>query len=526
MTGEQCIQILKSHYKKAGKLHLRPWDRTSYTEFRDLHVRLSLHKVDRGKRGGEEIRKVPLPGSTKDIFSTKVDGSLPNRILMLGAAGYGKTTTIAKIAYDWACENRDSPLENVPFLFALKFRQTDKDTSLGDAIVTQLLGHANNITAEEIEKFIGENQDACTILLDGFDEFNGSIVGKCQQKTSLIELLLSQRFRNCRVLVTTRPHRVEEFDTYDVPNMYAKIEIEGFESEDAHEYVDRFFASSDNPSQAGELREHLNTQHAIGSLVTVPFFCMTFCTLWQEGLLKSAQTLSLLFNNLLRYLVQHAQTRRGRSSPRGENKFTLLSEQDVKCKITVLGEVAWQGLMCDNKKLIFSSEDFSTCSEELELAEDLGLVSSQKWASDSYKTTKTVVEFYHKMAQEHCAGLYLASLSRRELEQNLRALDTEDKLEDFKNVLLFASGSSGDAALAIMSHLQTVKWKDKGMCQCAMLGVLAELPTNVDYKKRNSFLDVLRPYFEAGNLTVNRSSVHGVYSLPDEIVLAVSKHSR
>eukprot|EP00057_Strongylocentrotus_purpuratus_P005232 XP_003730493.1 PREDICTED: protein sidekick-2 [Strongylocentrotus purpuratus] len=78
-----------------------------------------------------------------------MNGRLPARILISAPAGRGKTTAVAKIAYDWANRERGSVLEHLPLLFVVKFRNTSQLTSIGEAIKSQLLSDVDELTPED-----------------------------------------------------------------------------------------------------------------------------------------------------------------------------------------------------------------------------------------------------------------------------------------------------------------------------------------------------------------------------------------
>eukprot|EP00057_Strongylocentrotus_purpuratus_P016535 XP_011671009.1 PREDICTED: G-protein coupled receptor 126 [Strongylocentrotus purpuratus] len=104
--------------------------------------------VKKDARGQD--KKEILQGSVAEIFSTKVNGSLPARILISAPAGRGKTTAVAKIAYDWVYREKGSALEHLPLLFVVKFRNTSQRTSIGEAIQSQLLSDVDDLTPEDV----------------------------------------------------------------------------------------------------------------------------------------------------------------------------------------------------------------------------------------------------------------------------------------------------------------------------------------------------------------------------------------
>ncbi|XP_041485985.1 protein NLRC5-like [Lytechinus variegatus] len=405
LSLDACRKKLIDQYTRTGKISLKPWDRTSYTDFDDLHTNIDLFAKNKGQRGGEDGKRIPLPGSINDIFKTKVDGSLPPRILLLGKPGHGKTTLVAKMAYDWATKDGDSPLKDVPLVFALKYRRTRKDTSLGEAIVSQLLGRMKGVTPEEIEEFLSDNDEDCVILLDGFEEFSGSLSTE-DEKSSLVELTLFQRFPGCRVLVTSRPEGKEAFEEADLLFVYAVMEIQGFTKEKSDEYMDRFFKS--DPLSSNDLKNYLKGKSEIGCLVEIPFFCMAICTLWQSDLLKSVDSQSSLFDNLLMYMVQHS---RSKGNVGGLPTTRNISAKELQLLICSVGGVAFESFKTDEDRVVFSLKDFEHCQGALDIAVHIGLVSKQTASTEPavwFEEPPMIIEFYHKLAQEHCIGIQVA----------------------------------------------------------------------------------------------------------------------
>ena len=184
--------------------------------------------------------KVPLNGSVNDVFNTTVDGTFPMRIVMVGEAGRGKTTAVAKMAYDWANRVDNSPLTDVPLLFVLKMRQIDRNTSLVQAIISQLLGKKFSKEGSALMDYIQKHEEHVVIIFDGYDEFDGSVLSERNQ-SDVIDILKYETCRECRVLLTTRPVREKDFDDRNINIVYAKLEIHGFSHAYVNHYIDNFF---------------------------------------------------------------------------------------------------------------------------------------------------------------------------------------------------------------------------------------------------------------------------------------------
>ena len=468
---------------------------------------------------GFEIRKIPLDGSTDDIFRTKVDGSRPTHILLLGAAGYGKTTTLAKLAHDWA-QKEDSPLAEFLFVFLLQFRGTHQDISLGEVICTQLLYDLIAVTPAGIEQFIRANANHCGFLLDGYDEFSGTIACK-GAKSTFVKLAACEDFPGSRVLVTTRHYRQEEFQTGDMAREYATMELEGYSTDNSEKYIANFFC--ENPSEGTELISYLHKQYTIGSLINIPFFCMTLCCLWQERYLQGTASLTNLFEKLLLYLVQHAKSR---DDIRDNLKdFTA---DGVRSLTASVGKVALKSLIDSRKNLIINKQDFEDCLQELDICVQIGLVSEENVPSDHLSH---IIEFFHKLAHEYCAGVYLASLNSEKLGSVLSILDNREKVMDLDNVLQFAAGSPGDVIVPIIKRINKswgirsflgIQFGEEGDSDShrILLHILSE---SLDYESVHSSL--LRQHFKDRRILLKRANgttFQGLYRLPNKIKTMVN----
>ena len=397
---------------KLQRLCIKPWDKKSYTSFDDLLVRIAVH-VKQPTDRGTGTKKLPLE-QPDCIFEVEVDGSGASHILLLAAAGHGKTTALAKFAHDWANQVPGSPLNKFRYLFLLVLREAKKDSSLGEVIIAQLLKSIKGITPAGIENFIRKHQRRCCFLLDGYDEFSGSIViqnPSCRPR--LAGLMLCEVFPECQVVLTSRHNKKTDFETGDLPKLYTIMEIEGFAEEDVNEYISRFFRNA--PQKGRELVNYINTQRSLASLVNVPFFCMALCNMKEGHFLKDTDTLTKLFKQLILYLVHHARAR---------NESGDFSEDRVNSMVNAVGEVALKKLTDSNEQnLIFSRADFEQCSGDLESCLQVGLLSKEDFVYDPVNLSDEVhaakIMFFHKLAQEYSAGVYLAGLEHGAMQEHV-----------------------------------------------------------------------------------------------------------
>ena len=101
----------------------------------------------------------------------------------------------------------------------------------------------------------------------------------------------------------------------------------------------------------------------------------------------------------------------------------------------------------------------------LESACELGIVSKTTVSSiclpQSNETTSTTIEFYHKIAQEHSAGKFLADQTYQfmlhfkisKLDRVLRKINAN--IGDYENLIRFAAGTENNLCIRIMEVLLT-----------------------------------------------------------------------
>ncbi|XP_030849890.1 uncharacterized protein LOC105439103 [Strongylocentrotus purpuratus] len=455
LTVQRCREKLEKKYRhQLCKIQMKPWDQSDYAEFKDMHTVVTMVKKD--ARGQDTTKKEILQGSVAEIFSTKVNGELPARILISAPAGRGKTTAVAKMAYDWVHREKGSALEHLPLLFVVKFRNTTQLTSIGEAIKSQLLSDVDDLTPEGLESFIRENQGICHIILDGLDEYAGISSSNRSLGSNIVSVIRWEEFPECRVLITTRPHLENFFNQAELPRVYTKMWVEGFSQESSREYIDKFFASTSNPCRGHGLKVYLDDQPLINELVKTPLFCLMVCHLWsKERLNTETTTQTELLDSVNVFLMHHANAR-------AKSKDKITKGELIKI-IRKLGKVALAGLIDDSKKLVFTPHDFRRVPAILDRACELGILSKTTIPTTmlplSHNTTSTTIEFYHKLVQEHSAGKYLAAKTKKymlrlkssKLDRLLRNINAN--IGDYENLIRFAAGTDNSLCIRIMQML-------------------------------------------------------------------------
>lgn len=152
-----------------------------------------------------------LASSTKiiEVFDSK---AIAGKLLILGAPGAGKTTTLLEIAGDLCDRALDNPNEPIPVLFNLSAWKDDKQ-AIADWLVAELK-QKRGVRVDIGRYWLEERQ--ILPLLDGLDELESNRQERCVQA---INQFLGQAYGSKHLVVCSRQ------DEYELCN--TKIELNG-----------------------------------------------------------------------------------------------------------------------------------------------------------------------------------------------------------------------------------------------------------------------------------------------------------
>eukprot|EP00057_Strongylocentrotus_purpuratus_P016349 XP_011670823.1 PREDICTED: NACHT, LRR and PYD domains-containing protein 3-like [Strongylocentrotus purpuratus] len=467
---KRCADDFKLKYRTTlCKIRADPLIPISIVQWDDMYTNLVLEKENRQ-------RKRPL--EYKDLFDLTVNGEFPKRIMVQGEAGAGKTTFCAKIAWDWI---NDSPvIPKFVWVLVVPFREA-KEYTIGE-IAKSYLSKDNPATACQITEYIRSNPKDVFMAFDGLDEFDRKVVQQkkagsklMQPKSSsptsaeasgssskrgeiaLRDILRSDELAACPVLVTSRPWKVMEIRWDDgLSKQYTFIHVEGFSKENVEVYIHKYF--QDDGATADQLIQLTKDNDIISeNMAPYPIYIAMLCFMWRElgdekqEKFKSLQTFSQIFDEMFEFLKVHY----------AQKKITdldSLSFQAYRSQIEKLMEpvakVAFLGLQ--ENTLIFKEGDFGQCSDSIETACRVGVLSQEKQLSPindkSSPFLQSNIFFPHKLFQEYMAGVYLASLY--ELDHNeFNSLIEQVVLprkEEFRHLLYFTVSRDKTIANHIM----------------------------------------------------------------------------
>ena len=398
--------------------------------------------------------KIPLD-SLDDIFTRKTqDGQLYTKLLISAPAGFGKTTSMAKIAYDWSMKPKGSPLSDVSLLFVINMRWVESTTDLEQAILSQLLPHDTHITTNQLQHSLGKLSDKVVFVLDAVDESDRHLLDDPESSGSIVKLLTGRILVSCRLIVTTRPWRVNEI--VNACKTFTRLDLGGFSREDVKTYIRQFF--NDEEELGESLLKYMEQNAVIADVSSVPLMTLLVCMYWKE---KQAEEIpnriDKLYDAVFNMMYAHLQSKK--KATNGKNTRPSIALSLLKQR---LGEVALKGLWPPENRLVFSVDEVSD-SEVVEEACNMGLLSKQEECTHKIFAAqagrKAKFTFFHKMAQEKCAGQFLAYLAEsnpKKLKARLASVTSIQDALSVQLVLRFASGQNLHAAKKILQRLMKI----------------------------------------------------------------------
>ncbi|XP_030850723.1 uncharacterized protein LOC115928105 [Strongylocentrotus purpuratus] len=467
---KRCADDFKFKYRTTlCKIRADPLNPDSIGPFKDMYTNLVLE---------EEYRQRKRPLEYEDLFDLEVNGEFPKRIVIQGEAGAGKTTFCAKIAWDWI---NDSPV--VPkfvWVIVVPFREA-KQYTIGE-IAKLYLSKDNPATACQITEYIRSNPKDVFIAFDGLDEFDGKVVqqrkagskSECHQPKSadqtkargsssetgdiaLRDILRSDELAACPVLVTSRPWKVKEIRWDDsLRKLYTFIYVEGFSKENVEVYIHKYF--EDNLATADQLIQLTKVNDIISeNMAPYPIYISMLCHMWRElcdekrEKFKSFQTFSQIFDEMFEFLKVHYVQKE--ITDLGSPSFQKYLSQIEKL-LEPVAKIAFRGLQ--ENTLIFKEGVFEQCSDSMEAACRVGVLSQEKKLSSIYDTSgpplQSTIFFPHKLFQEYMAGVHLASLYELDHNEFNRLIEEVmlPRKEEFRYLLYFTVSRNKTIANHVM----------------------------------------------------------------------------
>ena len=469
-----CRSKLAEHYKRTATVPTSVWSKKSPVDMKQIYTRLTWVKKEQTPEGSSK----PELNHYTDVFNENENGYAPNRILVQGETGIGKTTFVKKMGLDWAelvdertinkhqdsgtrygaesvsqgCEESSrnrmkreesvkvskdeiNPLTRFELVLAINLKEVSKYSSFRDVVCrSNIFPEEDTAMAEQLISYITHNQEKVLLVFDGYDEY------RCGTTSDIYKIFMGSKLRNCCVLITTRISKAGDLlGEFKVVH----AEITGFSEEDREAFMCKMLGGE---TEADQLVCHLYKE-GLFELARVPLLLLFFCTLWKKGKVKSfPETKTKLYYAIVQYVLDHNQ---GKSSPDDFHRIGKYEDFLVE-----IGKVALECLLKDDHVFEFDQLSASISCEESRF---IGLLQVTEF-SENLRPAR-LVSFIHKSIQEFLAAWYITykCVPKGDLGDLKECTRSIEDCQVFENVFQFICGLSDDGAHKVFELMATVR---------------------------------------------------------------------
>ncbi|XP_040289389.1 nucleotide-binding oligomerization domain-containing protein 1-like isoform X1 [Bufo bufo] len=436
-------------------------------------------------------------GRINDVNSLFDDTGVINveggTIFIYGDAGMGKTLLIQKMQNMWA---KGESFSDVKFLFSFSCRRFiifDANTQLS---LKDLLFRYNchpDHYPEEVFHYILRFPETVMFTFDGFDEMHSNFDLNNVPEVSLptdtahpaalfMHLLSGKLLKGSRKVLTARTG-------CQVPKKFVRkrIMLRGFGTENLKEYTNLFFRE---PSVQMHVLNHLEANHNISSLCSIPLFCWIIFKCYEHfhsineshTFSSSSVTLTDIFLLIIEVYLN--------SSNSGTTRSQVDTYKKGRETLQLIGKLAYSGM--DNSAFVF---DYDTITS-LNISEQylkLGFLRTVKNYDGCGGNSS--FEFFHVTLQSFFTALFLvidreadttellkyfghwAQSPQQELQLNLMmcfCAKNDNQIDSFSNIdhlqfiNLFLCGLLSKPKQVLLEHLvppSVLKVKRKALKQ-------------------------------------------------------------
>ncbi len=341
------------------------------------------------------------------------DGSeaIPQRILIQGRAGIGKTTLCKKLVYEFHHNKLWQDQFDCVLWVPLRQLKAHHLTRFEELFCKYYFTDHKEDRAKALATALYDHRDKTLFVLDGLDE----VIDELDERLSLkkfLQHLLDQK----HVIITSRPAGV---DTQVLGKLDLQLETIGFSQKDVQTYIEKFVPQLDQV----EIQQFINSTPVVQSLVNIPIQLDALCYSWDRLPKDQSITMSMLYDAMVDKLWRKDAIR-SEKHEKGKLVAARLIQKASKAQleklmrneIDYLGYLAFKGLT--QGRIEFSVDELDQCQEEIEeslsgkelslsFIDDLKKTSYLHTVDTEQDETKRHYHFLHLTFQEFFAAKFL-----------------------------------------------------------------------------------------------------------------------
>ncbi|KAK3084752.1 hypothetical protein FSP39_018278 [Pinctada imbricata] len=402
--GEKLYDI---NYNETQRITVSPLQITSRMSSEKIFAPISIREVleywGKDRNIGIHGKRTKTLNCLEDIFY--IDGKIAGNVFILGDAAIGKSVFCLRLVENWCKANNPMsankssfswvrPFKMFNFLFYVQLRHVDKSrTSVLDMICNDVF-QRHPECHDVICRVISDVKYRCLIVMDGLDEWK--ISDEAKQTLKVEGLPNIENMANCTFLWSMRSSLMYKFVDF-IRGDDRVVEIQGLDTESVNIVIENILVNvyaldKNSPRYRVKLKEikAKSQDSALKSIMQIPLMAIACVQIWYEEI-DIGNSMTNLYVALLNLLVK----RSNQKTPLSANIRERLSEESSKLMhlfprnfttkknvkdifgvLLKLGKIAYEDLVANETRLVFSEDDISKFLEnyEMEFARKTGLL--------------------------------------------------------------------------------------------------------------------------------------------------------